>query len=96
MSIWAKRDFLDTANLDCYELMLQQAWQGFQGLLMVATPDESNDYTRATIYIRLPEPHLLADYNGFEEIGELSLPKEAVLIYGDQEEFTTRFKYRRA
>jgi hypothetical protein len=96
MGIWAKRDFLDTANLDCYEVMLQQARDGLQGLLMVATPDEGNDYTRATIYIGLPEPHLLADYSGFEEISESSLPEEAVLIHGDHEEFSARFKYRRA
>jgi hypothetical protein len=96
VAIWAKRDFLDTANPECYERMLQHARAGLQGLLMVATPAEANDYTGATIYIRLPEPHLLTEYEGFEEIAESALPEEAVLIYGDHEEFSVRFKYRRA
>jgi hypothetical protein len=96
VAIWAKRDFLNTENPECYERMLQHARDGFRELLMVATPDDANDYTRATIYIRIPEPHLLADYNGFEQISETSLPEEAVLIYGNHKEFNTRFKYRRA
>ena len=96
MAIWAKRDFLNTENLECYERMLRHARDGFRDLLMVATPDDANDYTRATVYIRLPELRLLAEYSGFEEISEASLPEEAVLIYGNQEEFNTRFKYRRA
>src|SRR5688572_7874373 len=96
VAIWAKRDFMDTANLECYERMLQHARAGLQGLLMVATPHEANDYRMATIFVRLPELRLLAEYRGFEEISEASLPEEAVLIYGNQEEFNTRFKYRRA
>jgi hypothetical protein len=76
--------------------MLQHARDGFKDLLMVATPDEANDYTRATIYIRLPEPHLLTEYEGFEEIAVSDLPEEAVLIYGNHEEFSARFKYRQA
>ncbi len=96
MAVWAKRDFLDAANLECYEVMLRHGRAGLQGLLMVATPDEANDYRRATIFVRVPELRLLAQYSGFEEISEASLPEEAVLIYGNQEEFNTRFKYRRA
>jgi hypothetical protein len=96
VAVWAKRDFLDTENLECYERMLRHARDGFKDLLMVAAPDDANDYATATIYIRLPELHLLAEYNGFEEISATSLPEEAVLIYGDRQEFSARFRYRRA
>jgi hypothetical protein len=40
--------------------------------------------------------NLLASYQGFEEIAESSLPEEAVLVHGDGELFSARFKYRRA
>jgi hypothetical protein len=96
MSIWAKRYFLDTSYLDCHELMLRQSREGVMGLSMVATPGSGDDFTKPTIYISLPESELLANYSGFEEISESALPEEAVLIYGDREEFKARFKYHRA
>lgn len=96
MDIWAKRDFSDTSYLECYEAMLKQARDGRQGLLMIATPGEENDYAKPTIYICLPEAQLLADYPGFKEINESSLPEEAVLINGDHQKFNARFRYRRA
>jgi hypothetical protein len=96
MGIWAKRDFSDPSYLDCYEVMRRQARQGHQGLLMIAKPIEGNDYSKTTIYICLPNRDLLVNYPGFEEIDAASLPEEAVLIHGDRQLFSARFKYRRA
>jgi hypothetical protein len=96
MGIWAKRGFSDRSYLDCYELMRRQTRDGIPGLLMVATPDEANDYSNPTIYISLSDADLLASYQGFEEIAESSLPEEAVLVHGDGELFRAHFKYRRA
>jgi hypothetical protein len=96
MSIWAKRDFIDPSYLDCHELMLRQARDGIEGLLMVATPGDGGDYAKPTIYISLPDSDLLAQYSGFEEINEASLPAEAVLVHGDRAVFGAQFKYRRA
>jgi hypothetical protein len=96
MGIWAKRDFTDPSYLDCHEFMLRQARDGIDGLLMVATPGDGDDYAKPTIYISLPESDLLAQYDGFEEIDEASLLAEAVLIHGDRVAFSAQFKYRRA
>jgi hypothetical protein len=46
MGIWAKRDFSDPSYLDYHEIMHRQAREGHQGLLMIATPVEGNDYSK--------------------------------------------------
>jgi hypothetical protein len=88
VAVWAKQDFLDTENLEFDERCRGTHGMESKDLLIVAEPDEAHDHTTATIYIRLPELHLFAEYIGFEEIGATSLPEEAVLIYGDQQEFS--------
>jgi hypothetical protein len=93
MHIWAKRDFRDRTYLYALDQIAEQQLTlgAAADLMMVRTP-RSDRAEITTVLIRLPNPSLIAAYEGFVQISDHDLPNEAVLLFGDLGEFQKLFK----
>jgi hypothetical protein len=91
MSIWAKRVYIDHSFASCWDELIQLSSEGADGLMMVQTLEFTDEAPTIAIYIRLPEDRLLATFPDFTRVEEQSLPQKAALLYGDLQEFQTKF-----
>jgi hypothetical protein len=93
MHVWAKRNFRNRTYLYILDQMAdQQLTLGAASGLMMVRTGRSEEEEMTTVFIRVPDPTLVATYRGFEKIDERDLPQEAVLLYGDLSEFQKFFR----
>ena len=94
MGTWAKRDFMDRGYLYVLDQLagLQLAIGNTPRLMMVKTTRQTDNGEIATVFIRLPDPTLVAGFEGFQKVSERDLPRDAVLLYGDLSEFHDCFR----
>jgi hypothetical protein len=59
--------------------------------MMVQSIEFKDGAATAAIYIRLPDDRLLEAFPDFSHIEEQSLPERAALLYGDLQEFQSKF-----
>lgn len=95
MSVWAKRRLVDWSPLfDRFEAAFL-ALNGPRDMLMVAANkawDATAQAHAEDIIIRVPE-QILEGFGGFEKMPATSLPDEASLLIGHQDEFERVFRF---
>jgi hypothetical protein len=94
MPVWARRGFLDTTYLSIVDRMAEQelALGSTSEHMMVRTRRDDDRKGITTVFIRVPDPALLAAYEGFERVNDVDLPQEVILLYGDLSEFRKLFR----
>jgi len=66
---------------------------GAPSSMLMVEQHHGPDSLDSTIWIRLPDKGHMAGYPGFEEVPEDQLPRKAILLIGDGDEFAKLFEY---
>ena len=61
---------------------------------MLCAKSDTPDF-KTRLYVGLPDPSLLASYDGFTPVAESELPRSGHLLFGSEAAFEAHFRWRR-
>ena len=92
--IWAARTFSDNGGITSRTQFEEQYDAAGEPLRMMLVCVDTPDF-KTRIYVGLPDPSLLASYDGFTPVAESELPRYGHLLFGNEADFEARFRWRR-
>ena len=92
--IWATRTFSENGWYHVQDQFEEQYDAAGEPIGMMLVCVDTPDF-KTRIYIGLPEPSLLASYDGFTLVAESDLPRYGHLLFGNETAFEARFRRQR-
>jgi hypothetical protein len=94
MTVWAKRRYSPKGHLADVATFRERFERHRQaGMMMIEARAENTDFHR-DVYVGVPDRQILGMFVGYKVIEETDLPKQALMLAGDESEFSNRFADR--